>query len=526
MLDKKKVLFVDSSGNMRFTMKSMLRSLGIDHLETLAPTAALLSHIQHQPYDFIIISHNDSDKVTGIQLLEEARYQGILPESTAWVLLVSDTSRDLIVHAIDSYPDDIITKPFSAQELKRRLDALDARQIALKPIWYQLRLQNVKEALNLCDHFEPANPYYCAAQLLKGRILMAHRRYFQAARVFSRVYTQYHRREAVIMQAFCLLQEREYDQALELLGELICQNPLLLAAYDMVIKIEMARGDYFKARYILQQTTTLSPYNVLRYQRLGYCAYLGQEWEIAEPALNKAINLGKGSVYESKGPFLQLVDVGRCKVESGTANWQEVEKEVDLALKKASRFFPKDPLLPAESAFMRGNFYRGAKQPKLAEKYHDEAQVLADEQGVQLDQLDIWQQPGETPMRWLQNVPSDPSILLTNPKIDTYLQHGCHAYESGHLGKAMQYFTQILREQPDHTDALLNAAQLYLEAIRDSSYQRDKRLQMARQFLRTVEKSRLEASQQERLDYLKQVADLQLEEYPQGSLGELLWEAV
>ncbi|MFP8967697.1 tetratricopeptide repeat protein [Pokkaliibacter sp. CJK22405] len=525
MLEKKKVLFVDSSGNMRFTMKTMLRDLGIEHLETLPPTTALLSHIQHQHFDFVIISHNETDKISGIQLLEEARYQGLLPETTAWILLIGDTSRDLIVHAIDNYPDDILSKPFSARDLRHRLALLDARQTALEPIWRSLKEKNVKEALNLCDHFDTTHPFYCAVHLLKGRILMSHHRYFQAARVFSHIYQHFGRREAVLMQAYCLGQEGQFDAALELLAELACQNPFLLAAYDQLIQIEMQRGDYFKARYLLQQSVSVSPLNPLRYQRLGYCAFQQNDWAVAAPALSKAIKLGEGSVYETKHPYLQLVDVARHRVESGE-NWQDLEREMESTLRKASRVFQQDETLQVESALLKSRFYDGARQPHMAERFAKEASTLAQMHGVSLENLNIWTIPGDTPVRWLQNVPSDPSMMHDRNRLDSMLAQACYAYERGDASGAMQLFAQVLRIDPRHPDALLGAAQLYLEAVRDSQYQREKRLKMARQCLQNLQRLPLDSTQQERFDYLKTLVLMDAQLLPKGSLGDLLWEAV
>ncbi|WP_305857426.1 response regulator [Balneatrix alpica] len=525
MLNKKKVLFIDSNGNMRFTMKSMLRSLGIEHLETQAPAPGLLKHIQNQHYDFVIVSHNEQDRLNGIRLLEEARYHNSLPEHTAWILLVADTSKDLIIHVIDSYPDDILTKPFTANELQRRLESLAHRQDSLKPLWDLLRQKRTRAALALCDKVDENHQNYLYIQQVKARLLMANRRHLQAAHLLSELLKQYPRNDLGLMLSYCLFCAQEYEQSIATLGELLAQSPLLLGGYDLLSKNYLMQGDVFKARYWLQWAVSLSARSILRLQQLGYYAFLNTELDVAEPVLQKAVKLAEDTIFDNKHPILQLADIGRYKVEQGDA-WQQQEKELVEWLRLAHKRFPDDKALEVESAWLKGQFYKNAKQMVMAEQFLSEAEKLAGERGISIP-VNVWQAPPDLPARWVQNMPEDPE-LIEQASLEQLLYRGRLAYQAGHLGQALSHYAEVLQNQPEHADAMLNMTQLFIEAARDSSYQRDKRLQRAKQYAVHLNKKHEELSnrQRNRLRALQALLDSPIEELPQGSLGDLLWEGV
>ena len=114
----KYVLLIDSSGNMRATIYYMLRELGITNVKAITINDKVIPLIAQNDFDVILLGHNASDSVTGIQILEVARYRGYIKPSSAWVCMTSDSSQEVILHAIDSHPDDLISKPFSIEELK------------------------------------------------------------------------------------------------------------------------------------------------------------------------------------------------------------------------------------------------------------------------------------------------------------------------------------------------------------------------------------------------------------------------
>ena len=127
----KQVLLIESSGNMRATIVYMLRQLGVSNIHAVTINDQLMELIQEEAFDIVLLGHNASDSFSGMQILEECRFRGFMKASSCWVFMTSDSSQEVILHAIDSKPDVLITKPFSMDELKARLDLVMYRKLSL-----------------------------------------------------------------------------------------------------------------------------------------------------------------------------------------------------------------------------------------------------------------------------------------------------------------------------------------------------------------------------------------------------------
>lgn len=164
----KKVLLVDSSGNMRSTIFYMLRELGVQNLRAMTLSDRVLDLVRDESFDIILLGHNSSDAVSGIQLLEEARFRGYMRPTAGWIFMTSDASQELILHAIDSHPDDLLTKPFSAEELKARLDQLVVRKSTLYGVEQAIEIGDLEAAVEACDEIPPSDPCFEQAQRLRA----------------------------------------------------------------------------------------------------------------------------------------------------------------------------------------------------------------------------------------------------------------------------------------------------------------------------------------------------------------------
>jgi DNA-binding response OmpR family regulator len=121
---KLNVLLLESSGPMRSAIFYMLRDLGVVNLSVASLGPQVLELFDEHDFDVILLGHNGRDATTGIQLLEEARFRGYMRPTAGWILMTSDSSQEVILHALDSHPDDLITKPFSQHELEQRISSL------------------------------------------------------------------------------------------------------------------------------------------------------------------------------------------------------------------------------------------------------------------------------------------------------------------------------------------------------------------------------------------------------------------
>ncbi|MFC6669895.1 tetratricopeptide repeat protein [Marinobacterium aestuariivivens] len=259
----KRVLLIDSSGNVRSAILHMLRHLGVNNIQAVSINERVLPLIAEGDFDIILLGHNGSDTLTGIQILEEARFRGYIKPSACWVFMTSDASQEVVLHAIDSHPDVLITKPFSVEDLKYRLDALVARKAVLRPVDEAVEQGNLDAAITACsDRVPRQDPLYDAVQLVKGKLLIRAGRFEEAKALFETRYWQSQDKEAGLYLAQALAGLGQLGDAIEILRGLTEQYPLMIAAYDLLASLHERNGELEASREVLTEATARSPLGI------------------------------------------------------------------------------------------------------------------------------------------------------------------------------------------------------------------------------------------------------------------------
>lgn len=528
----KNVLLIDSSGNMRATIYYMLRELGISNVKAITINDRVISLIAQNDFDVILLGHNASDSITGIQVLEEARFRGYIKPSAAWVCMTSDSSQEVILHAIDSHPDDLITKPFSLEELKYRLDQIMRRKKSLRPVDLAVESGALHQALQICEALiDRQHPDYDHLQLLRGSLLLQLNEFEQAKQLLDAVYWQSRDKEAglYLAQAHCGLDD--LDAAEQLLQELIGAHPLLIAAYDLLAEVHERMGDLEQARDTLKQATARAPLGIPRQMELGRVAIQTQEIELAKGAYRKSISLGRNSCYRSAEPYLKLANIRRMEVKGADDVTQEqIEREINGLLDSARKKFPADTESEVKAFLIRSQFAEATGETKEKERFLREAKLVNRqlEKPVDLDRellvmsgdaVPVLEKPAVKPV--VEKAEAQSKRL--NPEMSEKANRlGIKHYLAGKIGAAIKSFGAAVDFDFNNHAAVLNLAQLFLETARDDRERRDGRLKMVDRYLGLVERRVLEGELSDKKMLLKKLRSHDLDELPSGSLGVLL----
>ncbi|WP_432471947.1 response regulator [Amphritea sp. HPY] len=527
----KNVLLIDSSGNMRATIYYMLRELGISNVKAITINDRVISLIAQNDFDVILLGHNASDSITGIQILEEARFRGYIKPSAAWICMTSDSSQEVILHAIDSHPDDLITKPFSIEELKYRLDQIMRRKKSLRPVDLAIESGALHQALQICEALiDRQHPDYDHLQLLRGTLLLQLNEYEQAKQLFDAIYWQSRDKEAglYLAQAYCGLDD--LDASEQLLQELISNHPLLIAAYDLLAEVHERMGDLEQARDTLKQATARAPLGIPRQMELGRVAIQTQEIELAKGAYRKSISLGRHSCYRSAEPYLKLANIRRMEVKGADdATQEQIEREIDGLLVSARKKFPADTESEVKAFLIRSQFAEAIGESKEKERFLREAKLVNRqlETPVDLDRELLVMSGDAVPVL---EKPAKPVAEQTeakpkrlNPEMSEKANRlGIKHYLAGKVGASIKSFGAAVDFDFNNHAAVLNLAQLFLETARDDKERRDGRLKMVDRYLGLVERRVLDGELNDKKILLKKLRSQDPGELPSGSLGVLL----
>lgn len=514
---------------MRSTIFYMLRELGVQNLRAMTVSDRVLDLVREESFDIILLGHNSSDAVSGIQLLEEARYRGYMRPTAGWIFMTSDASQELILHAIDSHPDDLLTKPFSIDKLKARLDLLVMRKRTLYAVEQAIEIGDLEAAVEACDEIPRSDLCFDQAQRLRAQCLIDLGRPQQAYDGLERQFWQLEDKDTGLLMAQALYRLDRLAEAEELLSNLINHYPLLMAAYDWLALVHERNGQLHDARDTLREATLKAPLGIPRQMELGRVATQTEALELAETAYRRSIVLGRRSCFRSPEAYLRLANVRRLEMKGAdTRRIMELREDLDTLLNAAEYTFPHDPALRVRTALLRSQVAQDLAEPEEASRLRREAESRNRSLDEPLDiaREEVLLSGDKVPMLEPESfiARKDP---VRHAKRDQAMASkvnrlGIKHYMAGKYSQAIRYFGLAIEYDPGYSAALLNLAQLYLESARDGSARREERLKMVGRYLRLAERLELDAAQRTRLKQFKELYGLPMEQLPAGSLGVLL----
>ena len=526
---EQQVLLVDSSGNLRSTVKNMLQSMGFSQVTTTSTSAQVLEEIAESDYDIILIGHNVHDNYSGLQLLEEARYKGLIKPTCSWVLMTSDASQQAVLFAIEIQPDELLTKPFTLDMLRRRIEQLCRRRALLAPIERAIERKAVNRAVTLCDTlFKPSDPVFPQAQLIKGRLLLDQGKYQEAKAVFESLYWS----GEGLLQGYQLAESHfylgEFESAEKLLLQLTEKHPLLIPAYDLLARVYEASGDHERAQQQLKAAVAQSPLSIQRQMELGRLSIRSRDIGEAERAYRRCIHLGETSCLDSAAPYLKLANVQRIQMESrsGTER-QDTLLEIERLLERAGQRFQRDPQLVIQTQLMQAKVYESLADADAAQQCYERALQHAEDHGVEVDldqmRAQLLDETRPALPQPAQEVTADKPESKLDPAMSAKVNRiGVRNYLAEKPGQAIRYFGLAFEYDPGNARALLNLSQLFLEAARDTPSRREQRMKMHERYIRLAQRLPLAGEEKQRLEMLRRLAAQPLEEIPDGPLAGLL----
>jgi tetratricopeptide (TPR) repeat protein len=207
----------------------------------------------------------------------------------------------------------------------------------------------------------------------------------------------------------------------------------------------------------------------------------------------------------------------------------ELRNDLDAILNNAEFNFAKDPALKVRTALLRAQASEDMGEQEEAQRLNEEAQRrnAALNQPLQLERerLSLSGDPVPVlePEAESAATHEAPRQVRRDPEMsDKVNRLGVKHYLAGKGSQAIRYFGLAIEYDPGNVPALLNLAQMFLEAARDQESKREERLKMVDRYLRLTERLPLEAAEKLRQSQLKTMRRMPLSELPEGSLGVLL----
>lgn len=336
LLENKLYLVVDDFGDMRSMIKNMLVACGAREIRLARNGADAIEQIEEQRFDVVLCDYNLGPGRDGQQVLEEAKQRKLLALGSVFVMVTAENTRDMVMGAVEYEPDSYLTKPFSKDFLKTRLEKLIGKKQNLLPVEEAIAKHDYSQVVQILNKKIDDNPPNSnELKKILGEILLASGMTSKARVVYENALAIRDLPWARLGLGICLYEDQHYSDAITEFLKLKTEFPNYTPAYDWLAKSHKSLRQFNEAQEILKQAVSISPKAVLRQQMLGEIALYNQDDQTAEAAFSRAVNYGKHSIYKHPSNYANLAKVS-AKNHEGAAG-------LDV-LKKMARDFSHDPV--------------------------------------------------------------------------------------------------------------------------------------------------------------------------------------
>ncbi|MHB0888801.1 chemotaxis response regulator CheY [Acidithiobacillus sp.] len=119
------ILVVDDFSTMRRIVRNLLREIGFANFDEAEDGVQALQKLRNRPFDFVVTDWN-MPNMQGIDLLRAIRADPQLKHIPI-LMVTAEAKRENILEAAQAGVNGYIVKPFTAETLREKLDAIFKR---------------------------------------------------------------------------------------------------------------------------------------------------------------------------------------------------------------------------------------------------------------------------------------------------------------------------------------------------------------------------------------------------------------
>lgn len=523
----KKCLIVDDFPEIRGSLSRMVKNFGVASVDTAADGEEALQLCSEKSYDIVLCDYNLGAGKDGQQFLEEARQIRVLLMTSLFVMITGESSRQMVLGALECQPDDYVTKPFTEQSIKLRLNKALIRHEALLDIKGAISKSDYYLALEICTKMINEGHRYAADCLkIKGKLHFLLNQQEEAKKVYSSVVEKKPVIWARLGMAKAHLELLELDAAESILNDIIDEDDRYVEAHDMLSEVYLARANSAAAQKSTERATQVSPKSALRHRKLANLAELNHDDEIALKSHQQSIKWGMNSCHESEQDYFNYArKVSEVIKGDSSSDAKTLIKNANSYLDRARKRYSSNPEVGVQAQMVETQVYSAQGNETAAKKSHEKAKKLysemaapsveaslefarsmysmneEDEARELLSTLAARHEGNDAVMRVIDGITGEP-ISDSGKKVAADLtKKGIGCYESKDFETAIDIFNEALFNYPKHIGLNLNLVQA-ISAEAEATGRKDKHEQMLKRSLKAVGRLTEDHKQYKRFSFL------------------------
>ncbi len=370
-------LVVDDMPDVRVAIMGMLRVFGVQQIDVVANGEQAMDACLNNHYQMVLCDYNLGSGRDGQQVLEELRYRNRLNNTSIFVMITAESSREMVLGALEYQPDDYVTKPITQALLRQRLDRVMLRHRELYSIKQAMDDKDYAAAEQRCaDRLSADTTYRGACLQIQAEMNLRLFNFKRAEEIYTGVLTERPVLWAKLGLGKTQVAKKEFAKAEINLKEVIRDDRRVVEAHDLLADAYLGKGDTLLAQQAMQEAADVSPKSVMRQRRLADLAKLNEDTEACLAASRRVIKTARNSVYESPDDYFNLARELAGLSKDGEANADKYVKETFEVLQKLEKRPYFDVSADVQSNALKSRSLHNNNKLNEAETFLDKAKNL------------------------------------------------------------------------------------------------------------------------------------------------------
>jgi len=485
-------LVVDDMPDVRVAIAGMLRVFGVQQIDLVANGEQAMEACSNNHYHMVLCDYNLGPGRDGQQVLEELRYRNRLNNTSIFVMITAETSREMVLGALEYQPDDYVTKPITQMLLRQRLDRVMLRHRELYSIKQAMDEKNYAAAEQCCAERLNANTTYRGACLqIQAEMNLRLLNFKRAEEIYTGVLAERPLLWAKLGLGKTQLAQQEYAKATVNLKDVIQSDRRVVEAHDLLADAYVGQGDSLLAQQAMADAAEVSPKSVMRQRRLAELAKLNADTQACLEASRRVIKTARNSVYESPDDYFKLARELADLSKDGEANADKYVKETFEVLQKLEKRPYFDESADIQINALKARSLRNNRKleeadiflEKAKNLYQEKKQTLKPDVGLELAQTLMFagdkvtadqllhelveQFPAHHDMIAKADAMSDmPKSKEGRKKVADMTKSGIDFYETKDYKNAVETFKSAISIFPGHIGLNLNLIQAAIADVK------------------------------------------------------------
>ncbi|MDO6568863.1 response regulator [Alteromonas sp. 1_MG-2023] len=481
-----RLLIAEDQALAKSHIKYALEQLGFQHIDYVDRAAHALTSLRTRQYDVIVCAYDLRHEQGGYNLFEQLKTEKTIPLTTGFIFTSADTAIDVVHAIIELQPDEFLAKPFSVNELDKRLSKVVTRKKLFFDVYRFMDESNPEQALKELEFIlvEPKNAeHFPLALKTKGDLLLLNNEFENAKLFYESIINIQNFTWAKLGLVQCYIHLGEFDEAERDLIQLALQPDSMLSAYDLLAELQIKLEAYDEALECMNVASDISPRNVMRHITAVQLARLTHDYEGQFNSAKKVVRFGKNSVHDTPEMYLSVARAGiDFAMTAETSQTNKIIKQSNEFLRQLKSAYPKVNLehqlqvINARIHYLKDenekakdlldsldidNLEEHSVETLLdsAKAFHDlglrgSALKILDKATLKQKELDA---PNSLLSRYIEQEVNEKTAISISPK--NLNDVAVVQYKRGELVKSYQTFEQAFRVMPRNPAIALNLLQ-------------------------------------------------------------------